>query len=111
MFKPNRRDCIQGVLAAFAAAAAPSFSRAAPGRPPGGKTSSPDEAFKMCLVWGDRDPALVTLSKQIGVTYGIAGTAFALNRVPRSQYVDTVAKIKADYEKGGLTIAGVESHP
>ncbi|MGH9654337.1 MAG: mannonate dehydratase, partial [Bryobacteraceae bacterium] len=65
----------------------------------------------MCSIWGDRDPVLVKLSKQIGVTHAIAGTAGALRRVPRSQYLDTVAKIKSDYEKNGLTIAGIESHP
>ncbi|HTV53729.1 MAG TPA: mannonate dehydratase, partial [Terriglobia bacterium] len=111
MFNPNRRECMQGVLAAFAAAAGPLVSRAEPGRRSEGSASAPGQAFKMCLIWGDRDPALVTLSKQIGVTHAIAGTASALSRVPRSQYLDTVAKIKADYEMAGLTIAGVESHP
>ena len=110
MFKPNRRECIQGMLATIAAAAAPSVSSGAPAQPPD-KASSEDEKFKMCLIWGERDQHRVKLSKQIGVTHAIAGTAFPLSRVPRTQYVDTVAKIKADYEKAGLTIAGVESHP
>lgn len=74
-------------------------------------SSSAQDAFKMCLVWGDSDPALMTLSKQIGVTHAIAGTAGRLARIPRRQYLDAVAEIKAGYEKGGLTIAGVESHP
>jgi mannonate dehydratase len=111
MFKPSRRECIEGVLATFAAAAAPLPFGAAPSRRSDDKTTSPEDAFKMCLIWGDADPELVTLSKQIGVTHAIAGTASALSRVPRSQYVDTVAKIKSDYEQAGLTISGVESHP
>lgn len=106
MFKPNRRECIEGVLASLAAMSAPSLL----GAPPSA-SNSPDDAFQACLVWGDEDPALVKLSKQIGVTHAIAGTSGALSRVPRSQYVDTVAKIKASYENNGLTIAGVESHP
>ncbi len=124
MFKPNRRECIQGMLATIAAAAAPLGSSCASGSPPSkassgndssgspaSKVSSGDDTFKICLVWGDRDPQLVKLSEQMGVTHAIAGTAGALSRVPHSQYVDTVAKIKADYEKAGLTIAGIESHP
>ncbi len=109
--KLNRRQCIQSLLTAAAAAGAPSISAAAAGRAQAGAAASPDDAFKMCLIWGDEDPALITLSKQIGVTHAIAGTASALSRVPRAQYMDTVAKIKADYAKSGLTIAGIESHP
>ncbi len=111
MFKPNRRECIQGVLATIAAAAAPSASSAAAGPQPGDKPGSANEKFKICLIWGDQDQHRVKLSRQIGVTHAIAGTASALSRVPRTQYFDTVAKIKADYEAAGLTIAGIESHP
>ncbi|MGH9583332.1 MAG: mannonate dehydratase, partial [Bryobacteraceae bacterium] len=102
---------IEGAFASLAAMAASSVSKAAPSGSPEGNANSPSEAFKTCLIWGDKDPVLVTLSKQIGVTHAIAGTAGALSRIPRAQYVDTVADIKAAYEKGGLTIAGVESHP
>ena len=52
---------------------------------------------------------MVKLAKQIGVTHVIAGAG--LRRVPRDQYVDTVAKVKAEYDAAGLTIAGIESHP
>lgn len=105
MPKLNRRECMQGMLATVAAAAVPSVSMAAL------KASDNNENFKLCLIWGDRQPDLVKLSEQIGVTHAIAGTAGALSRVPRSQYLDTIAKIKADYEQAGLTIAGIESHP
>jgi mannonate dehydratase len=111
MFKASRRACIQGVLATFAAAAGAPVLSAAPMPRSDDMPTSPGEAFRTCLVWGDSDPELVTLSKQIGVTHAIAGTASVLGRIPRAGYVDTVAKIKAHYEKGGLTIAGVESHP
>lgn len=130
MLKLNRREYIGRVLAALGAAATPSTSgavadsaefpdfgnsdfssRAVRSRASGGEPNSPADAFKMCLIWGDRDPALVALSKQIGVTHAIAGTASQLSRVSRSQYLDTVAKMKTHYERAGLTIAGVESHP
>jgi len=110
MIKPNRREYIQGLLAAMAAAAVPAGAApiAAPsgaGTPPGGKQ------ITISLIWGIRNPHLVKLSEQIGVTHAIAGTAGLLRSVPRSQYADTIAKMKADYEAAGLTIAAIESHP
>ena len=111
MPKLNRRECIQGVLATLAAAAVPSATEGAPPPTPGSKAASEDDKFKICLIWGANDQHRVKLSKQIGVTHAIAGTASQLSRVPRSRYVDTVAKIKASYEAAGLTIAGIESHP
>lgn len=111
MSKLNRRECMQGMLATVAAAAAPSVSRGMPASPAGRGTEAGDEKIKICLVWSDQKPHLVKVSKQIGVTHSIAGTSSALSRVPRARYLDTVAKIKAGYEAAGLTIAGVESHP
>jgi mannonate dehydratase len=111
MFKPNRREYIQGMLATIAAAAGSSVSRAMPRPTPQGQSGSSNDKFKVCLVWRDNDPQIVKLAKQIGVTHAIAGTAGAFSRVRRARYVDTVAKMKAGYERNGLTIAGVESHP
>ena len=107
MAKLSRRECMQGVLATIAAAAAPSVSIGTPGP----EAASEEGKFKICLVWGIDNEHRVKLSKQIGVTHAIASTASALSRVPRSRYIDTVAKIKAEYEAAGLTIAGIESHP
>lgn len=111
MSKLSRREYMGTLLATAAAAAMPSTTKAGLNPPSGDSESSGADAFKMCLIWGDADPELVKLSKQIGVTHTIAGTAGALASVPRSRYFDTVANIKAGYEKAGLTIAGVESHP
>ncbi|HET7214766.1 MAG TPA: mannonate dehydratase [Terriglobia bacterium] len=111
MPKFNRRECMQGVLATLAAAAAPLAAKGAPLSAAGKESGNDNDRFRICLVWGIDDQHRVKLSKQIGVTHAIAGTAGELSRVPRSRYVDTVAKIKADYEAAGLTIAGIESHP
>ncbi|HEV2416581.1 MAG TPA: mannonate dehydratase, partial [Terriglobia bacterium] len=120
MSKLSRREYMQGMLAAAAATVASETSIGAPeARPrPGrmghaGQNGGPQDGKKItiCLIWGDENPHRVKLSEQIGVTHAIAGTAGALSRVPRAQYVDTVAKIKADYEAAGLKIAGIESHP
>lgn len=51
------------------------------------------------------------LAKQIGVNRAIIGVNKALSSVSSDKYVDVLGKIKADYEAGGLTIAGVESDP
>ncbi|MGH9407018.1 MAG: mannonate dehydratase [Terriglobia bacterium] len=102
---------MEGMLATAAAGVVPS-SAAATSRPRASANGQRgEERIKICLIWGDQDAHRVKLSKQIGVTHAIAGTAGALARVSRSQYLDTVAKIKSDYEAAGLTIAGVESHP
>ena len=111
MSKLNRRECMRGLLATAAAAAAPSGYGAVPGPRSKPEPTSSEDKIKICLIWGDQDPHRVKLSKQIGVTHAIAGTTGALSRVPRSQYVDTVAKIHASYKAARLTIAGVESHP
>jgi mannonate dehydratase len=110
MAKLNRRECMKNMLVTVAAAAAPAVAPAAHTRA-GEDPTAKDDKIKICLIWGDGEPHLVKLSEQIGVTHAIAGTAGALSRVPRSQYVDTVATIKKQYDSAGLTIAGVESHP
>lgn len=106
MPKMTRREHLQSMVAAAATAAVPARELRASAPPP-----ASDEKITLCLIWGDRDPHLVKLSKQIGVTHAIAGTAGVLSRIPRAQYADAVAKIKADYEADGLAIAGIESHP
>jgi mannonate dehydratase len=53
----------------------------------------------------------IRLARQVGVTHAIVNTVSVLGKVPRDSYVETLSKIKADFEGAGLTIAGVESHP
>lgn len=111
MRKLNRRECMQGMLAGVASAAGPSaplgMAKAGDSQPAG----TDKDRMKICLVWRPSNPHLAALSKQIGVTHAIASTAEALARVPRNQYLDTIARMKAEYEAAGFTIAGIESHP
>lgn len=51
------------------------------------------------------------LARQSGIQHAIVGVSGALSEVPRHEYVDTLAKIKADFNAAGFVIAGVESHP
>jgi mannonate dehydratase len=111
MSKLNRRECMQGMLATAAMAAAPSASSGMTRTGADHATQAGEDRIKICLIWGDRNPHLVRLSEQIGVTHAIAGTGYALRHVPRSQYVDAIGKLRASYEAAGLKIAGIESHP
>jgi mannonate dehydratase len=98
---------MQGMLATVAAAAAPFVS---PGMPRTRTAQADQDRIKICLLWGIENAHRVKLSEQIGVTHAIAGTADQLRSIPRSQYLHTIAKIKASYEAAGLTIAGIEGH-
>jgi mannonate dehydratase len=60
---------------------------------------SPDENHK------------IRLAAQIGITRAIVGVLPALKNVPRDRYLETLQKIKADFQAAGMVIAGVESHP
>lgn len=53
----------------------------------------------------------IRLAGQIGITHAIVGVSPALSRVPRGRYVETLQKIKADFQAAGMVFAGVESHP
>ncbi|MGH9452881.1 MAG: mannonate dehydratase, partial [Terriglobia bacterium] len=123
MLKYSRRQCIRGLAATATAAAVPSAAalalpsaasaavRAAPMMQSGKMIDPNQDAIKLCLVWDLHQTHLIRLARQMGVTHSIAGTEGALSKVPREKYVDTLAKLKAEYDAAGMTIAGVESHP
>jgi mannonate dehydratase len=98
----TRRGCIGGTLAMLAGAGAAS-SKPAP--------KSNQAGIKLALILGPGQNDRFRLARQIGVTHAIAGVTGALSKVRRSEYVDTLARIKAEYTAAGLIIAGVESHP
>jgi mannonate dehydratase len=102
MARVTRRNCIQGGLAAFAAARAQGPARKPPGGPAG---------IKLALMLGPDDPARFRLARQMGVTHAIAGVSGVLEKIPRAEYAKALGRIKADFNAAGLTIAGVESHP
>ncbi len=51
------------------------------------------------------------LAAQIGVTHAISTVASQLTKVTSDKYLDTLKRMKDDYEAAGIKIAGVESHP
>lgn len=98
----TRRDCLRGSLTAMAGAAGAAVPPAA---------AAPGGHIKLALVLPHGAKDRFVLARQIGVSHAIAGVAGALAKVPRAQYAETLAAIKADYEAEGFRIAGVESHP
>ena len=98
----TRRNCIQGALAALAPARAQGPLRKTPSGKPG---------IKLALMLGPDDRSRFRLARQMGVTHAIAGVSGALAQVPRGQYVKALARVRADFQAAGLSIAGVESHP
>jgi mannonate dehydratase len=110
MRKVNRRNAIQGALAALAAGnLAGSAGPATPGtrRPASEKAAG----IKLALIQQPQPNLRFKLARQIGVNHAIVDVAKELGTIPRQQYLDTLARIKADFTAAGLTIAGVESHP
>jgi mannonate dehydratase len=67
--------------------------------------------IKLALMLDIRDKERCVLARQIGVNHAIVSVNRTLRRIPRDQYAEALAKLKAAYEESGLTISGVESHP
>jgi mannonate dehydratase len=98
----SRRGYIQGTLAALTAAKAQGPRRKPVPAKPG---------IQLALMLAPGDHSRFRLARQMGVTHAIAGVGGELAKVPRAEYVKTLAQINADFQSSGLTVAGVESHP
>ena len=110
MTKVNRRSAIQGALAALAAgslARAASQAVTSVRRP----VSNGPAGIKLALIQQPHETSRFKLARQMGVNHAIVGVVGELSKVRREQYLDTLARIQADFTAAGLTIAGVESHP
>jgi mannonate dehydratase len=110
MTKLNRRHALQGALATLGAGSlARTASQAATGvrRP----VSNKPAGIKLALIQEPHQALRFKLARQIGVNHAIVNVSRELSRIPREQYLDTLARIQADFSTAGLTIAGVESYP
>ncbi|MFB3825478.1 MAG: mannonate dehydratase [Bryobacteraceae bacterium] len=92
---PNftRRQCLESALAAAVPA-------------PGGTGR-----IQLALIMAPGQAQTMKLARQIGVTHAITGVSGALARVRRAEYPEVIGRIKEGFEKEGIAIAGVESHP
>ena len=73
--------------------------------------SNKPAGIKLALIQEPRPNWRFKLARQMGVNHAIVGVEGELSKVRREQYLDTLARIQADFTAAGLTIAGVESHP
>jgi len=67
--------------------------------------------IKLAEMFAPGEDQRIKLARQIGINNAIVGVREALSKVPRDRYVETLAKIKADFNAAGMIVAGVESHP
>lgn len=74
-------------------------------------TASSRGAIQLAELFRPGQDQRLRLARQIGINHAIVGVSGALSKVPKERYVETLRKIKADFNAAGLTVAGVESHP
>ena len=70
-----------------------------------------EQGMKLALMLRPENQERWILARQIGVNHAIVPVSRVLHKITRDRYRDTLARIKANYEASGLSIAGVESHP
>jgi mannonate dehydratase len=110
MIRFNRRDYLhKSALALMAAGVVPASGDT--GTPQKHRPKSEGGGIKLALVLGKDYDSRIKLAKQVGVNHLIISVEQDLKKVPREQYEETLAKIKARYDAAGMKIAGVESHP
>ncbi|MGH9470719.1 MAG: mannonate dehydratase [Terriglobia bacterium] len=75
------------------------------------KIDSQNGCIKLALMLRPDEVSRIKLAAQLGVNNVIANVMEELDKVPRTQYLDVLAKFQGQCKALGLTIAGVESHP
>ncbi len=102
----SRRNYLKSsVLAAGAAAGGGGGSAIA--RP--AVTGKP--GIKFCEIFNAGETGRFRLAQQMGLQYAISSVNGVLAKVRREDYVTELRKVQAQLKEGGLTMAGVESHP
>src|SRR5579864_3294670 len=109
MSKMSRRRYVQGTLAALAAASP--ANPAAVSSTPMRSHTAPKHGIQLAELFALDEEHKVRLASQIGITHAIVGVLPAMSRVTSDRYVETLNKIKTDFQAAGMVFAGVESHP
>src|SRR5437899_12134237 len=102
MAKMSRRNCIQGTLAALTAAAVPLPSEAASTTPMRKPADPNRRGIQLAELFALDEGHKIRLASQVGITHAIVGVLPALRSVPAKRYVETLRKIKADFQAAGL---------
>jgi len=103
--KVSRRNLIQGSVATLVGVGA---GTALPAQAKTTKKSNNKGCFYFTELLSNPQSNDVTISKQVGVNYVIAGGTC---RGRKEQYIDSVRQAKEAWAKAGMQIAGVEGHP
>jgi mannonate dehydratase len=105
----SRRNYIQGTLAALTASGGgAAASSSTPVRKPAGRDR---RGIQLAELFALDEDHKIRLASQIGITHAIVGVSPALSKVTPDRYVETLHKIKTDFQAAGMAFAGVESHP
>jgi mannonate dehydratase len=100
------------VILAGAGGLAPALpSLAAPGAAADRAVASHRGGIKLAELFSPGQAQRFRLARQIGINHAIVSVNAELGKVARSQYVEVLTRIQAEFKAAGLTIAGVESHP
>lgn len=105
MSNVSRRKYIQGTITAVAGTGLAAAEKRA-SEPQGGPG-----LIKLAEILNPGQTSRFRLAKQIGINHAIVGILPALAKVRKEEYAAAVARVKAEMESNGLTMAGVESHP
>ncbi len=67
--------------------------------------------MKLAELFKPEEHEKIKVAHQIGVNHAIVTVSYALDKVSRERYVETLERIKANFQAAGMAMAGVESHP
>jgi len=107
----SRRKCIQGMLAGSIAATSLPAAQAHLTTPRREGLNPNRRGIQLAELFALDEDHKIRVASQIGIRHAIVGVLPALRSVPRERYVETLQKIKADFQAAGMVLAGVESHP
>src|SRR5690242_19368694 len=100
MAEVTRRDCLQSTLSMIAGTGTAVSGAAGVQKP---VSSRPGMKLATVPIEGDYT---YELARQMGVTHAVPGAGLA--NIPRSRYVDTLARIKLAHQAVGMIVAAVE---
>jgi mannonate dehydratase len=107
----SRRKCIQEMLAGSIAAASLPAAQAHLTTPRREGLKPNRRGIQLAELFALDEDHKIRVASQIGIRHAIVAVLPALRSAPRERYVETLQKIKADFQAAGMVLAGVESHP
>jgi len=103
----TRRNYLKSAAALAAGGAVLSTEQTAMARP----AVSGKPGIKFCEIFNAGEKTRFKLAQQMGLKNAISSVNIVLQKTRREDYVSALTRIKSELAEGGLTMAGVESHP